>query len=127
MKKLLLSLILILSVGVSIAQEKLAEVELTLVRKYDTNQKLLYERDTYAKISVFRVDGKKQVVFYEGYKSTTYEIISSSEMSTQSGMKNTTFYIRNLETQKTLYLQIFHDETYGLRFVTDEGVSQYLK
>lgn len=123
MKKLLLFLCVFAIATGTIHAQVTEPVILKVVRKYDKDRNILYERDTYAEMKVDVPN--KQLVFYEGYKTTKFDILSAQDTETSGGMKNTAVELKNTETGEMLWLQIFEDESYGVRFVCDDGTYQY--
>jgi hypothetical protein len=125
MKKLLMLLcVFTMAIG-TISAQVTDPVKLRVVRKYDLDRKLLYERDTYAEMKIDVTN--KQLIFTEGYKTIKFDILSAENTETTGGMKNTAVSLKNTETGETLFLQIFEDETYGIRFVREDGTYQYFQ
>jgi len=126
MKKLLLLLAVLLTVGTAQAQEYKAEFH----RDYDSG--ILYESDDttegwmdYDVRVIFNYGGvsNKVKMFVGDLVSTLTQTEGTTEGATSGGITYFALPLQDDETGEELLMQVFKDERYGIRLIDKTGVS----
>lgn len=123
MKKLLLTIACVLAVAVATAQSMETKTFLYF-KKRDTNRELVSEHYTYATLEY---NAQKQFVFTEGKSVLTFNILESDTLTTEDKQTTKFYKVQTVENNVVMWLQIFDDEQYGVRFIiAGQGTYSYL-
>jgi hypothetical protein len=123
MKKLLLTLVCVFTMAIVTAQSTTPTVFTWFVKR-DMNKEKVSDHITYAELVY---NDKQQFVFTEGKDTLTFNVLSTEPLTTSDGLTTKFYKIQDVDTSGIMWLQIFDDAKYGIRFIIiGQGTYTYL-